>query len=64
MKLCSPHRKGVVPGNGPFYSAGCPVCERKLAQGLVVATDPSTPFSLREKSPQWRAYGKRGTNAR
>lgn len=43
--LCDWHNKGVPPGNrSPFYLAGCPRCEEKLAAGLVKATDPSPKF--------------------
>ena len=53
MTLCGPHRRGVPPDSRRFYCPNCPVCERKLAMGLVSVADPRAPLSFRRKFPNW-----------
>jgi hypothetical protein len=39
-QVCAPHKAGVVPGHPPFFAAGCPKCEEKLAAGKVTGDEP------------------------
>lgn len=53
MTRCKAHLRGVTPGARPFYTPGCPVCERKRAAGVVSAELPSAPLPFQFNHKQW-----------
>lgn len=58
-KPCRAHKTGVAAGSRPFYTPGCPACERKLAAGQVSKTDPLQPQRFWKIARRALAGGRR-----